>query len=200
MEREERIEREISGDLELRAPDFIPGKYGFQLGFKRRREIFIKEVLKSADVTEEALLGRIEEGDSFSDIFSEGARAAIASGDTAVQNTFARLVALALRDDAAIDSVAYTLRKMEILSPFDIRLFWSICKASVPRAHENLIALLIGELKAERFIIEDGLQVLQGQGFILRSPDMQTDNLSPLGNLAKKLIGEIDSTLTHSSR
>jgi len=70
---ESRDEREFTADLELRTPTWLPGgKFAIRFNrlWDKRASNFIKQTAQAANVDEETLLRRADEGDGFS-TFSE---------------------------------------------------------------------------------------------------------------------------------
>jgi len=122
---ESRDEREFTADLELRTPTWLPGgKFAIRFNrlWDKRASNFIKQTAQAANVDEETLLRRADEGDGFFDILRAAGNRAMEDGDPATHDLFARLVASALHGDARVQEVSYMLKKLEALQPLHIKI------------------------------------------------------------------------------
>jgi hypothetical protein len=126
---EPRNENELTTNLELHTPEwlspYIPNaklSVSYRKLWDRRRNNFIEKAIKKTGLTEDEFYQRLEQADTFADIFEAAATKAIKHGDEEVADILARLVRSALDPKTAIDEASYLLARLSKLDPVHIRI------------------------------------------------------------------------------
>jgi hypothetical protein len=129
MSIEPRNENELTTNLELHTPEwlspYIPNaklSVSYRKLWDRRRNNFIEKAIKRTGLTEDEFYRRLEQADTFADIFEAAATKSIKHGDEEVADILARLVAAALDPNTAIDEASYLLARLSKLDPVHIRI------------------------------------------------------------------------------
>lgn len=195
---ESRDEREVTADMELHTPSWLPGlKLGlsYRRLWDKRARGFLQETAEMANIDEETLVDRINEGDGFADIFQNAAERAVRDGDPVVHSTLKRLIASALQDDSHILEVSYILGILEKFQPIHIRII-----ATLPSlASDSINTLELSEtVKAEFSLVASALGELAATQLVIigqpkRGSEYREISLGALGNSLVWLINEIDS-------
>jgi hypothetical protein len=127
--KESRDERDFKAELEIKTPTWLPGvriAASFQRLWDRRGEDYANRMVSLAGVDIDQLEARLSKGDQFADLFLEGGRRVVESGDEVVRDTITRLVAAALRDDARIHDASYFMKKLLACDALHVRAIWAI--------------------------------------------------------------------------
>jgi hypothetical protein len=123
-----RDERKLEIKAEVGTPTWIPGgklAVTFNRLWDKRRHRFIDATASAANLDTEELFERIEEGGEISDIFIKAGERATSTGSEAIQDLLARLVAAALKDDAKVEPIAFSIDYITELEPVHIRIISS---------------------------------------------------------------------------
>ena len=166
-----RDERELTTDLEIRTPSWLPGgRIGLHYGriWDKRADRLVGHVAKTANVDEDALLQRVAEGDGFADVFQTAGRRVIEDGDPVLQDVLTRLIASALQDDTRIHEISYMLTKLERFQPIHIRTIMALpYDASSSDTPANLtLEVLTRKVNANGMLVESALGELVTDNFV----------------------------------
>jgi hypothetical protein len=164
-----RDERELTTDLEIRTPSWLPGgRIGLHYGriWDKRADRLVGHVAKTANVDEDALLQRVAEGDGFADVFQTAGRRVIEDGDPVLQDVLTRLIASALQDDTRIHEISYMLTKLERFQPIHIRTIMALPYASGPGRIYLAMKILTQKVNANEMLVEPALGELETDQFV----------------------------------
>lgn len=137
----------------------------------KRSADFIGQVAELADLSEVSLLRRIEDGDSFADLFQHAVRRVVDSGDPLFHETLARLVAVALHDARRIREVSYMLTQLERFKPLHVRIILALPHVAARREpemqHYTMSTMALAEcVNVNELLIESAMRELTDSGFV----------------------------------
>ena len=137
----------------------------------KRADEFISQAAEFAGLSEMQLLRRIEDGDSFADLFQHAVRRVVESGDPMFHEVLARLVAVALHDVRRTREVSYMLTKLERFKPIHIRIVLTLPYNSVRSAPEMqnyaMSTVTLAEfVNVNELLIESAMGELTNSGFV----------------------------------
>jgi hypothetical protein len=167
-------EPEPKPEAELSRPAWLLGGK-LAAHYKRVRDErarnFISLSAKVASMSEEGLLQRIADGDSFADVFHSAIRRAIEDGDAVVLDVLARLVAAALHDARRIHEISYILTKLEKFKPLHLRIItalpYNASRGEAEMRHFTLSTTVIAEVvHTNELLIELAMSELTHAGFV----------------------------------
>jgi len=186
-----RDERELTTDLEIRTPSWLPGgRIGLHYGriWDKRADRLVGHVAKTANVDEDALLQRVAEGDGFADVFQTAGRRVIEDGDPVLQDVLTRLIASALQDDTRIHEISYMLTKLERFQPIHIRTIMALPYASGPGRIYLAMKILTQKVNANEMLVESALGELETDQFVSYDRGNKSVCLESLGGALRGLI------------
>lgn len=128
---EQRDERAFKAELEIKTPAWFPGvriATSFQRLWDKRAEDYTYKMAGLAEIEVDELRNRLDKDDGFSDLFYEGGRRFVESGDEVLRDAVTRLVAAALRDDARILDASYFMKKLSMFDALHIRIIYALPK------------------------------------------------------------------------
>jgi hypothetical protein len=137
----------------------------------KRADDFVSQAAELSGLSEVSLLRRIEDGDSFADLFQHAVRRVIESGDPVFHETPARLVAVALHDARRIREVSYMLTKLERFKPLHIRIItalpYNAIRSEPEMQHYTMSTTALAEcVNVNELLIESAMSELTDSGFI----------------------------------
>jgi len=141
-------DREVSAELEVHTPNWLPGaklKTGFQRKWNRV-DRFFDGVADASGLTHEELEDRISQGDEITDLVITAGQRAAEKGNHAYSDLLARLVAAALIDDAKVDPISYLMDRIVQLDPVHLRILETLRAAEIADR-----AMMEGQVDSEEF-------------------------------------------------
>ena len=160
------VTNELRADIELHTPAWLPGgklAIHYRRLWDKRADRLVSEVSEVANVDEQTLLERIEEGDGFAEVFQNAGGRMIEDCDPGLHDVFTRLIAAALDDDARIHEVSYMLTKLESLQPIHVRL---IARIPIHAGSSSEDGGLAQEVNASTFLVRSACRELRNNALL----------------------------------